>query len=629
MANPESKKLAVDVIARIDKLEKGMAKARKATNDNFRAMETRADRFKGKMAGIGKSAFAPFAAGAAAALAPMAAFNKAMNDISAASNLAKAADRVGLATKAYQELAFGFQLAGVEAATFETGMEQFTRRIAEAEAKGGTLAKILEANGIALRTSSGEMRSAESLLADYADLMKNAASEQERMLLATEAFGRGGADFVLALKNGSDGLRDMKRATEEAGGTIDEQLLRKAEVLDDKFAAMWRTFEVNSKVAILTAVTELDGLIGKANEFGNSPFFKWLSKKAGVDDAVFVPGEGIYNPGKDQMSPNARVAQAFQGEMQTADAELLAALKERYKHITGEATATTVPPTVIPGAGGTGGSGGGGMSRSASLERDLELAGRVIENLEHERALIGLNAAERAKANAIRQAGTAISAEQRAEIERLVEAIYAERDAFDAAAEAAAEMGDLGKDAMRGLIDDLIAGKDAGEAFANVLSKIGSKLIDMALGGLFSGGGGIGGGGGLLGGAIIPGILHSGGVAGRDGYGHGRAVSPSVFSGAPRYHNGGVAGLKPNEVPAILQKGEMVIPKGAPSMPKLKKGGDTVQNNYAPTYQIDASQAQNPQETERVVARALKEHDKTSYQRWLADQAQARRRNVV
>lgn len=272
MANPESKKLAVDVIARIDKLEKGMAKARKATNDNFRAMESRADRFKGKMAGIGKSAFAPFAAGAAAALAPMAAFNRAMNDISAASNLAKAADRVGLATKAYQELAFGFQLAGVEAATFETGMEQFTRRIAEAEAKGGTLAKILKANGIALRTSSGEMRSAESLLADYADLMKNAASEQERMLLATEAFGRGGADFVLALKNGSDGLRDMKRATEEAGGTIDEQLLRKAEVLDDKFAAMWRTFEVNSKVAILTAVTELDGLIGKANEFGNSPF---------------------------------------------------------------------------------------------------------------------------------------------------------------------------------------------------------------------------------------------------------------------------------------------------------------------------------------------------------------------
>jgi len=67
----------------------------------------------------------------------------------------------------------------------------------------------------------------------------------------------------------------------------------------------------------------------------------------------------------------------------------------------------------------------------------------------------------------------------------------------------------------------------------------------------------------LLGGIIIPGILHKGGVAGKDGYGHGRVVSPSVFTGAKRYHRGGVAGLQPGEVPAILQKGEVVLPRGA------------------------------------------------------------------
>ena len=35
-----------------------------------------------------------------------------------------------------------------------------------------------------------------------------------------------------------------------------------------------------------------------------------------------------------------------------------------------------------------------------------------------------------------------------------------------------------------------------------------------------------------------------------------------MFAGAPRYHEGGIAGLKPGEVPAILQKGEVVLPKG-------------------------------------------------------------------
>ena len=97
------------------------------------------------------------------------------------------------------------------------------------------------------------------------------------------------------------------------------------------------------------------------------------------------------------------------------------------------------------------------------------------------------------------------------------------------------------------------------------MGKLGDLFIDQAFnmlfGGMFGGGFGMGGGGGgLFGGAIIPGILHSGGVAGSDGYGHGRAFGANTWANAPRYHNGGVAGLRPNEVPAILERGERVIP---------------------------------------------------------------------
>jgi len=67
--------------------------------------------------------------------------------------------------------------------------------------------------------------------------------------------------------------------------------------------------------------------------------------------------------------------------------------------------------------------------------------------------------------------------------------------------------------------------------------------------------------GGLLGGKIIPGILHKGGMAGRDGYGHGRQFHPALWAGAPRYQRGGYAGLRPGEIPAVLHRGEMVIPK--------------------------------------------------------------------
>jgi hypothetical protein len=62
-------------------------------------------------------------------------------------------------------------------------------------------------------------------------------------------------------------------------------------------------------------------------------------------------------------------------------------------------------------------------------------------------------------------------------------------------------------------------------------------------------------------GSVFPGMFHSGGVAGQGGY-VGRGVSPAAFIGAPRYHSGGIAGLRPGEVPAILKQGETVTPAG-------------------------------------------------------------------
>jgi lambda family phage tail tape measure protein len=54
-------------------------------------------------------------------------------------------------------------------------------------------------------------------------------------------------------------------------------------------------------------------------------------------------------------------------------------------------------------------------------------------------------------------------------------------------------------------------------------------------------------------------VLHEGGAVGAGV--PSRSVSPMLFATAPRYHSGGIAGLMPDEVPAILQRGEIVIPR--------------------------------------------------------------------
>jgi hypothetical protein len=59
-----------------------------------------------------------------------------------------------------------------------------------------------------------------------------------------------------------------------------------------------------------------------------------------------------------------------------------------------------------------------------------------------------------------------------------------------------------------------------------------------------------------LGGIFAP-VKHAGGMVGAPG--PGRMVPALAFAGAPRMHSGGWAGLRPDEVPAILQRGERVL----------------------------------------------------------------------
>ncbi len=97
-------------------------------------------------------------------------------------------------------------------------------------------------------------------------------------------------------------------------------------------------------------------------------------------------------------------------------------------------------------------------------------------------------------------------------------------------------------------------------SFSNSVSKMISSGLDHLLGNLF--GSSAGDGGGLSG--LFAGLFHSGGVAGEPT--SLQMISPLAFAGAPRLHSG----LASDEFAAILQKGELVVPRG-----KWSTGGQT------------------------------------------------------
>ena len=129
--------------------------------------------------------------------------------------------------------------------------------------------------------------------------------------------------------------------------------------------------------------------------------------------------------------------------------------------------------------------------------------------------------------------------------------------AFSGAESAFRSFVETGKLDFKGLVRSILADL-AVLAFKNAVL----GPIANALSGAFGGGG-----------SVAAAVSHAGGIVGISG--HTRAVPAAVFVGAPRMHGGGTvgtagswAGLRPDEVPTILQRGERVL-----SRAEVARGG--------------------------------------------------------
>jgi hypothetical protein len=112
--------------------------------------------------------------------------------------------------------------------------------------------------------------------------------------------------------------------------------------------------------------------------------------------------------------------------------------------------------------------------------------------------------------------------------------------AFSGAESAFRSFVETGKFDFKGLVRSILADLAVLSFKRAVLGPIAS-----ALSGIFGGG------------SVAAAVSHTGGIVGLSG--HTRQVPALAFAGAPRMHAGGWAGLRPDEVPTILQRGERVL----------------------------------------------------------------------
>lgn len=237
--------------------EQDIKAARSALRREAAGMETAMKSFQARTDFAIRSLanFSVIAAGAATA-----AFGFSKVAISAADNIAKTADKVGVTTDELQKYRFAAELSGVATTVMDTALQRLARRTGEAAQGTGVLVKLFEQYGIAATDAEGNARSTADVFRDIAEAMQNAGSEQERLRIAVAAFDTEGAGLVNMLRNGTAGLDQMTSRADQLGIVIDSALVRKAEVANDRMTELQYVMRANASVMALEMMPAVEAL---------------------------------------------------------------------------------------------------------------------------------------------------------------------------------------------------------------------------------------------------------------------------------------------------------------------------------------------------------------------------------
>jgi len=200
----------------------------------MKAAERRVDYFKrrsNRSLGSVTKSFGALSSAAAAILPALSAgalVAQTRRVVSSLDNIAKTADRLGLTTDALQELRSAAEQSGVSVNTFDMAMQRFGRRLAEARQGTGEAQKAFEEMGISLVDAGGRARSMEDVLGDVANAMSQMTNQTDRNRLAMRLFDSEGVALVNMLRDGADGMDQMRQEARDLGIVIDEELIRGA-----------------------------------------------------------------------------------------------------------------------------------------------------------------------------------------------------------------------------------------------------------------------------------------------------------------------------------------------------------------------------------------------------------------
>lgn len=165
----------------------------------------------------------------------------------------------GLPIEQASRLRFAFQQTGVDAETAGKSMGIFSKNLVN-----GSADKALSSLGMAVRDSTGKLKSMEDLLPGIADKFKGMPDGPEKTALAMQLFGKGGASMIPFLNKGADGIAALDAASDKYGLTISGPMadqIKKAKASQKDWDATVQGLSVTFGAVLLPVLTTALGYV--------------------------------------------------------------------------------------------------------------------------------------------------------------------------------------------------------------------------------------------------------------------------------------------------------------------------------------------------------------------------------
>lgn len=174
--------------------------------------------------------------------------------------VAKTGDKIGIALGPFQELRYAAERSGVSTQKFDSSLERFVKRMGEATSGTGAAKKAYDELGLSAEDLA--KMTPEDSLALVADRLGTVENQSQKVALAAQLFGREGVGMINMLKDGSAGLKELRKDAQATGYVLSEKAARDTETFKDAMldAQLGMTGMKNTIGAeLMPAVTELMG----------------------------------------------------------------------------------------------------------------------------------------------------------------------------------------------------------------------------------------------------------------------------------------------------------------------------------------------------------------------------------